>query len=117
MVWLVTLLGDDPRAPTPNPQPPNLDSLTPNPQPLTGVTGIKVLSYNVLGEYHALQALHDYAPLEWRVWGGRGGRAERVVDEVYWYDAEVVCLQEVGLALRPLSPRRLRLVGLWALRV
>ena len=56
---------------------------------------LKVVSYNILGEYHALRPLHDYCPLELRVWGGEGGRAKRISDEVLFYESDVVCMQEV----------------------
>ena len=38
-----------------------------------------------------LRPLHDYCPRELRVWGGAGGRAERVSAELLYYDAQVVC--------------------------
>ena len=42
-----------------------------------------------------MQAMHDYCELAWRVWEGGGGRAERVANELSFYDAHVLCLQEV----------------------
>jgi len=56
---------------------------------------LRVVSYNILGEYHALRPLHDYCPLELRVWAGDGGRAQRIAEELAFYDGDVVCMQEV----------------------
>uniref|UniRef100_A0A6U5YHS5 Endonuclease/exonuclease/phosphatase domain-containing protein n=1 Tax=Guillardia theta TaxID=55529 RepID=A0A6U5YHS5_GUITH len=56
---------------------------------------LRVLTYNVLGEYHGLRPLHDYCPRDLRIWSGDNGRAERIVQELFSYLPDIICLQEV----------------------
>ena len=79
--------------------PPITRSFVPSVNPLSlppDCPRLRVVSYNVLGAHQALSPIHNYCPMEYRLWDGEGGRCENVIAELDGYEADVMCLQEVG---------------------
>ena len=54
---------------------------------------LKAVTYNLLADKYAVSGFHSYCPARWLEWSYR---LPRILKELDDYDADVMCLQEVG---------------------
>ena len=54
--------------------------------------GLRIASYNILADKHAMSGFHDYCPMDYREWQYR---LPRLCREVLGLQGDIVCLQEV----------------------
>ena len=61
--------------------------------PVLEDSNIKVISWNILGPYHAETAKHNYAETKVVLWNKR---REKILSEIRGMNADIICLQEVS---------------------